>query len=357
MNRPLIVALAGAVVVIIALILTFTVGFEEEEAATVASPPPPPAATVSQPARTSSTLPPPASTEEGMMPEDGHLKPSFDVVRIDRQGNAVMAGRAAPESEVIITDGGQELGRVRADARGEWVFLPDKPLAPGTRELALRSVGDEEAQVAAAEGSVVLVVPEPDAGDDRPPLAVQTTPGGPSRVLQAPAPVLAEAGMQDAPGTPAEPGPTVIDVVDYDADGNLSFGGRATPGAVVQGYVDNRFAGRTVADADGRWTITPEHPVAPGQHVLRADTLGPDGAVAARAEIPFLRPESLYVPDGERAVVVQPGNSLWRIARRTLGSGADYTIIYEANRAQIRDPDLIYPGQVILLPSEGGDNG
>ncbi len=50
-------------------------------------------------------------------------------------------------------------------------------------------------------------------------------------------------------------------------------------------------------------------------------------------------------------VVVQPGNSLWRIARRSYGSGWDYTVIYEANREQIRNPDLIYPGQVFALPA------
>ena len=37
-------------------------------------------------------------------------------------------------------------------------------------------------------------------------------------------------------------------------------------------------------------------------------------------------------------VVVQPGHSLWRIARRVYGSGVRYTVIYQANRDQIRDP-------------------
>ena len=52
----------------------------------------------------------------------------------------------------------------------------------------------------------------------------------------------------------------------------------------------------------------------------------------------------------EGRVVVQPGNSLWRIARRTLGEGMAFSVIYDANKNQIRDPDLIYPGQVFVLP-------
>ncbi len=355
MNRPLIVAIVGAVVVLIALILTLTVGRDDED-------PPPPVAEAPAPAPTAPSVAAPTpepetagpTASDGSGETQGGMAPSFDVVRIDRQGNVVMAGRAEPDAEVTILDGDRDLGQVKADARGEWVFLPAEPLAPGTRELALRSVGrDGEARM--AEGAVVLVVPEPGAAADTPPLAVQTIPGGPSRVLQAPAPVLADTREPDAAGDAGTEGPTVIDVVDYDAEGRLSFGGRAAPETVVQGYVDNAFAGRATADDSGRWTIIPTDPVIPGAHVLRADSLGADGDVVARAEIPFLRPESVQVPDGERAVIVQPGNSLWRIARRTLGSGADYTLIYEANRTQIRDPDLIYPGQVFLLPL--GDNG
>jgi nucleoid-associated protein YgaU len=56
-------------------------------------------------------------------------------------------------------------------------------------------------------------------------------------------------------------------------------------------------------------------------------------------------------------VIVQPGNSLWRIARRVLGEGTHYVHIYQANQAQIRDPDLIYPGQVFELPSGLGAAG
>ena len=57
----------------------------------------------------------------------------------------------------------------------------------------------------------------------------------------------------------------------------------------------------------------------------------------------------------EGKVVIQPGNNLWNIARRLYGSGFSYTVIYEANKDQIRNPDLIYPGQVFMMP-EGDRN-
>ena len=67
--------------------------------------------------------------------------------------------------------------------------------------------------------------------------------------------------------------------------------------------------------------------------------------------MPFARAEPSHdVVPGLDRVVVQPGNSLWRLARRVYGQGLRFTVIYEANRAAIRDPDLIYPGQIFSVP-------
>ena len=73
--------------------------------------------------------------------------------------------------------------------------------------------------------------------------------------------------------------------------------------------------------------------------------------MVARVESPFSRAQLLASMADETAVSVQPGNSLWRIARRVYGEGLRYSVIYEANQGQIRDPDLIYPGQIFVVPT------
>ena len=52
----------------------------------------------------------------------------------------------------------------------------------------------------------------------------------------------------------------------------------------------------------------------------------------------------------EKTLVVKPGNSLWRISRKTLGGGILYTEIFKNNINIIQNPDLIYPGQVLKIP-------
>jgi nucleoid-associated protein YgaU len=117
----------------------------------------------------------------------------------------------------------------------------------------------------------------------------------------------------------------------------------------VQIYIENRLIGRTRSNAEGRWVLVPDEKVAPGLYTLRLDELGRDGRVAMRIELPFQRADVEPGDATQSTIVVQPGDSLWRIARRTHGEGMAYTLIYDANRDQIRDPDLIYPGQVFSL--------
>lgn len=272
-------------------------------------------------------------------------KPSFDVVRISADGGAVFAGRAAPGADVVIRDDGQELGRVRADTTGQWVFLPPSRLAPGNRELTLTEHTAEGSELK-ADASVLLVVPDPKpdvAVNPTPPMAVLAPdkPGAEAslRLLQPPPPV----GI----GAEARLG---LDVVQYDDHGAISFAGSAPPGAPLRVYVDNRRIGDAESDGTGRWLLRPASAVAFGRHQIRVDQLNPSGRVNARVELPFARQAEPQTPAANGAVVVQPGENLWRLARNVYGSGPRYTVIYQANRTEIRDPRLIYPGQIFTLP-------
>ena len=144
-----------------------------------------------------------------------------------------------------------------------------------------------------------------------------------------------------------------IDVVDYDEEGRVAMSGKADDDTSVRVYLDNKFVGNATTGEDGNWALTIGEPIEPGQYQLRADQLDPSDKVTARVELPFerARPDQILEP-GSR-YVVQPGNSLWRIARRTYGDGLQYWVIYNQNRKQIRDPDLIYPGQIFSLPENG----
>ena len=55
-------------------------------------------------------------------------------------------------------------------------------------------------------------------------------------------------------------------------------------------------------------------------------------------------------PKDQRTYTVVKGDSLSKIAKELLGDARKWRAIYEANKDQIKNPDLIYPGQVLKLP-------
>ena len=228
-----------------------------------------------------------------------------------------------------------------------------RPLSPGDHQLGLRAeMPDGGAQL--SETLVIVSVPEPtlevasgEAGAEQQataktaPLAVETQREGlsASRVLQQPE----DAGLRDQA--------LLLNAVDYDADGFVVVSGRAQPGARVVVYLDEEPLGTVVADANGHWQLAPDAPVASGLHRLRVDQVGDSGDVLARVATLFSRAELAGGFPEDRFVIVQPGNSLWRIARRTYGEGIRYSVIFQANNDRIVDPDLIFPGQIFLVPS------
>jgi nucleoid-associated protein YgaU len=296
----------------------------------------------------------PATTETAAIapiPPPASDKPSFDVVRVDSQGGMVIAGRAEPGSEITVTSDGAVIGTATADDRGEWVLLPSAPLKAGNHALDLSSKS-KDGQTITADAQVLMVVPEPAVKTAGAPAAASETLAvlvpqdatGGSQVLQTPS--------TSGTGTEEPVSPLSLNTIDYDDKGQVTIGGRATPGSTVQAYLDNQLVGASVSDASGHWKLPLPVTVDTQPHTLRIDQIGTDGKVVARVESPFQRAEQVELAK-DQTFVVQPGNSLWRIARRSYGEGLRYTVIYEANKDQIRDPDLIYPGQVFVLPDSG----
>lgn len=283
------------------------------------------------------------------------VKPSFDVVRINPQGDAVIAGRAAPNSQVTLKTGDKVVGTVKSDIRGEWVLIPKKPLRPGNRELSLTSKSGAGAE-ASSDKKVVLVVPgrgkevgDTKVGKPKGVLAILVPKKGkgPSVIIQRPGARKAHNSSQKV----KQSYQLSVESIDYDDAGKITVGGKAAKNSRLHLYIDNKLVGAATAQSMGQWHISPEDNLSPGLYSLRADRIDEKGIVIERVETRFARAAPLKKGLNKGVVLVKTGNSLWRIAREAYGSGIQYTVIFEANQGQIRNPDLIYPGQVFFVPS------
>lgn len=161
--------------------------------------------------------------------------------------------------------------------------------------------------------------------------------------------------------TSAENPEIFLDTISYDDEGALTLAGRGVSSGIVRLYLNNAVFGETPTDALGAWSYDASA-IEPGVYTLRIDQLNADASkVLARMETPFKREarsklqEQLSAAESPariNVVTVQPGNTLWGISRERYGQGILYVQVFEANRDKIRDPDLIYPGQIFNLPDD-----
>jgi nucleoid-associated protein YgaU len=216
--------------------------------------------------------------------------PVFDIVRIERTGDAVIAGRAAPGAIVELLRNGERHDRAVADQSGQFVMVPPR-LPPGDYELTLRST-QPDGKLATSKGVVVAL-----------------------------------DGVESSPG-----------VVRSRAEAQLN-----APETVV--------ANRSVLDQTVGSSLAHQPSQLPSQIAKRQDIavsqLPHPIAVTPLSE--GGSPPAVVVPNIATAVVSR-GDSLWRISRLTYGEGMRYEFVYKANRNQIRNPNRIYPGQIFVLP-------
>jgi hypothetical protein len=299
------------------------------------------------------------------------LKPAFDVVNVEPTGEAVIAGRAEPNARVELRDAGKTVAEATADASGQFVIIPPT-LAPGDHSLSLAA----DAGKAAPETSsaVAVSVPRSEAK-----VAAAATAAPATTAAPAPSPpALAMRTLATSP--PATASRVAIQSVEADAAGGLVARGSAEPNATVRLYLNGADVADAKTQSDGRWSLTIKHGMTPGGYVMRADEIKPgDPSVVASADTPFDYPAAgtpapaaapatapapaeasagqPNAPSSADAVVetvqtaqVVHGHTLWALSQNYYGDPTRYPVIYEANKSQIHNPNLIFPGQVFVVP-------
>jgi LysM repeat protein len=320
-------------------------------------------------------LAPPASPPppvDKSLTQTAALEPAFDIVNVDPSGEAVIAGRAAPNEKVELRDAGKTVAEATSDASGQFVIIPPT-LAAGDHSLTLAANTDKGqpaisspvAVSVAAQMAKTSVAGAPEAK----PIVVAAIPANPNvepsalgmRTLATPAPV---SGARIA-----------IQSVEADAPGGLVAKGSAQPNATLRLYLNQADVAEAKTQSDGRWSLTIKGGMSPGGYVIQADEINPAGAtVVASANTPFDYPDVPTAPALQAAAAqasaepspalspadpviqsvqtkrVTTGHTLWALSKSYYGDPTRYPAIVEANRAQIRNPNVIYPGQVFVVP-------
>ena len=255
--------------------------------------------------------------------------PKFDLVRVEEDGSAIIAGSAKPNSEVRLLVDGKELEVVEADGSGTFAILTTIPTGEKPLELQLEDANDNNVK----SKDTVLVIPNKETENKSPKIVIAETSG--------------EIIVQDQNELAPEIQSLSLDTINYAESGDVILAGRAASEQTVRIYVDNKpvVLGEVT---NGKWNFEIPN-IEEGIYTLRVDAINEQGEVVDRVESPFQR----VILEMERGqATIQPGFTLWKLAELKYGFGMRYVQIFEANRDSIKDPDLIYPGQVFQIPEK-----
>lgn len=273
-----------------------------------------------------STIEPDAKSEAPVAPiEVAPVKPTFGLVRVERDGSAVIAGEGPPNELVQLIEGSKVLSEATSSAAGEFVFVLDEPLTPGAHELFLRVI-PKEGSPSLSSSFAFVDVPKPKTIGEVTVLLAEA--GKPSQILQKPK--VASGGDQAEPDnkivtataqskiTLAKPeniseekaeikqtevsslAPVLIEAADVE-NGKIFIAGTGEPLTSINIYLNNELLGVAQVAENGAFLFEGSTALKPGRYNIRADMTKGGASVLARAEVTLVHePEGVAdIPKAE----------------------------------------------------------
>ena len=280
-----------------------------------------------------------------------------DILRVDESGITIIAGSADPSTTVEAKINNQTIGKSEVNKDGEFVITGEVSSSDQPQELKIITKEEKE------EKTKKIVSKEPVENEEDWVYETKSFIILPGLIKNNNDNEIQNERLDDVQIFEVQQTDILLkeefnsvnvekltlDRIKYSENGTAILYGRARTDMNVMVYLNNKFKMKTMPGKDGSWDVDLGI-IPPGIYKLRIDETTIKGDVKFRIETPF-KQETKELLDKmfTKAITVQPGNSLWRIARRIYGKGIMYLDIYNKNSHLIKDPDLIYPGQIFSL--------
>ncbi len=274
------------------------------------------------------------------------IPPTFDAANFSRDGASVIAGRSSPEIQVRVLANSISVAEETTTPSGEFTAIFSLELSPEPIEIKLAAVSPIDGSLVYSRETLFAILLEDQEGS------------GADEIEQIQIAELEEGIVVSSPDKDL-----LLEVVTYEDSGEISLSGSGDPNNEARILLDGNLIQSEDITEEGKWTAELSE-VEPGDYFLTIDEVGDEGKIVEKVETPLrIEPPEQAMEAQEKIqenpklatlVTVQKGFTLWGISRRNYGLGRLYVRIYNANKDQIDDPDLIFPGQIFVVPV--GDN-
>ena len=274
----------------------------------------------------------------------------LEVIRVRPDGSLVIAGKGLPNSKVEIISGSTIIATTTSDNIGEFVAVPEKQLKSGEYLLAFRQTTKDNKVTIANEAVAINVT---GGLNDIPIVAIIDSEGKiGARVIQAPGlEKTKEKAIKENKGNKESKDKPEVSILAFTYDikvGQLILSGTAFGGVQINGG----YSGKEISSTkilNNEWSLTIPGKLILGKQKVFAILLGKNGNVLGKNSL-NISGKLIQNANGKTFVIVQKGDALWNIAYNRLGLGKRYMDIVKLNSDKIKNPDLIYPRQLFVIP-------
>ena len=281
------------------------------------------------------------------------LFPEIDIIKVSPDGSFVIAGKGQPNSNINILNKGDLIDSSIVDSDGNWVVVSKENLKIGDNLISIDQINNNGlvlrhkhlyiTKIDERKKDQPLVISVPNKNGEN--ISIIQQPSEQQKIYK----VENDLGIQKK----IKSNQKIFNVktIFFNENGFVSIQGEVNFGKKIELYI-NKTIMEIIKIENLKWQYNSDKIFDYGLHDLLVVLKSDKDEILDKITLPFMRVEMPYNDVPENFILIKPGDMLWTIAYRLYGDPFKYIQIFEENKDQITNPDLIFPGQLFSIPPE-----
>ena len=281
------------------------------------------------------------------------LFPEIDIIKVSPDGSFVIAGKGQPNSNINISNKGDLIDSSIVDSDGNWVVVSKENLKTGDNLISIDQINNNGLVLRHKQ----LFITKIDEHKKDQPLviSVPNKNGANISIIQQSSEkqkiYKVENDLVIQKKIKSNKKIFNVKTIFFNENGFVSIKGKVNFGKKIELYINKKIM-ETIKIENSKWQYNSDTIFDYGLHDLLVVLKSDKDEILDKITLPFMRVEMPYNDVPENFILIKPGDMLWTIAYRLYGDPFKYIQIFEENKDQITNPDLIFPGQLFSIPLE-----
>ncbi len=281
------------------------------------------------------------------------LLPEIDIIKVSPDGSFVIAGKGQPNSNINILNKGALIDSSIVDSDGNWVVISKENLKTGDNLISIDQINNNGlvlkhkqlfiTKIDKLKKDQPLVISVPNKNSEN--INIIQQPSEKQKIYKVENDLVIQKKIKSSKKI------FNVKTIFFNENGFVSIQGEVNFGKRIELYINKKIM-KTIKIENSKWQYNSDKIIDYGLHDLLVVLKSDKDEILDKITLPFMRVEMPYNDVPENFILIKPGDMLWTIAYRLYGDPFKYIQIFEENKDQITNPDLIFPGQLFSIPLE-----